>query len=90
MKFNFFRKKSNVECIKCGKKFKDEIELTDQYRTAHAGILIIIVLLALLGLGWDTFVSGVKKGADKVGITPILQRAVEIVENGTRNLVSNL
>jgi hypothetical protein len=55
-----------------------------------AGILIIIVLLALLSLGWDTFVSGVKKGADKVGITPILQRAVEIVENGTRNLVSNL
>jgi hypothetical protein len=55
-----------------------------------AGILIIIVLLALLSLGWDTFVSGVKMGADKVGITPILQRAVEIVENGTRNLVSNL
>jgi hypothetical protein len=49
-----------------------------------AGILIIIVLLALLGLGWDTFVSGVKKGADKVGITPIVQRAVEIVENGLR------
>ena len=55
-----------------------------------AGKLIIIVLFALLGLGWDTFVSGVKKGADKVGITPILQRATEIVENGTRNLVSNL
>jgi hypothetical protein len=54
------------------------------------GILIIIVLLALLGLGWDTFVSGVKKGADKVGITPILQGAVETVENGTRNIVSNL
>jgi hypothetical protein len=55
-----------------------------------AGILIIIVLLALLGLGWDTFVSGVKEGADKVGITPIVQGAVEIVENGTRNIVSNL
>jgi hypothetical protein len=55
-----------------------------------AGILIIIVLLALIGLGWDTFVSGVKKGADKVGITPIVQRAVEIVENGTQNIVSNL
>jgi hypothetical protein len=55
-----------------------------------AGILIIIVLLALLGLGWDTFVSGVKKGADKVGITPIVQGAVEIVSNGTRNVVSNL
>ena len=55
-----------------------------------AGILIIIVLLALLGLGWDTFVSGVKKGADKVGLTPIVQGAVQIVENGTRNIVSNL
>jgi hypothetical protein len=55
-----------------------------------AGILIIIVLLALLGLGWDTFVSGVKKGADKAGITPIVQGAVDIVGNGTRNIVSNL
>jgi hypothetical protein len=55
-----------------------------------AGILIIIVLLALLGLGLDTFVSGVKKGADKVGLTPIVQGAVEIVSNGTRNIVSNL
>jgi hypothetical protein len=54
-----------------------------------AGILIIIVLLALLGLGWDTFVSGVKKGADKVGIKHIVQGAVQIVENGTRNIVSN-
>jgi hypothetical protein len=35
MKFNFFRKKSKVECIKCGKKFKNEIELADHNRTAH-------------------------------------------------------
>jgi hypothetical protein len=35
LKFNFFRKKFNVECIKCGKKFKDEIELTDHNRIAH-------------------------------------------------------
>jgi hypothetical protein len=28
-----------------------------------AGILIIIVLLALLGLGWDTFVSGVARAS---------------------------
>jgi hypothetical protein len=55
-----------------------------------AGILIIIILLALLGLGWDTFVSGVKKGADKAGITPIVQGALQIVENGTRNVVGNL
>ena len=58
-----------------------------------AGILIIIFLLALMGLGWDTFVSGVKKGADKVGITPIVQgfanSAREIVENATRSAISN-
>jgi hypothetical protein len=58
-----------------------------------AGILIIIVLLALLGLGGDTFVSGVKKGADKVGIRPIVQGfangAREIVVNATRSLISN-
>ncbi|HEU4445297.1 MAG TPA: hypothetical protein VFR94_11550 [Nitrososphaeraceae archaeon] len=58
-----------------------------------AGILIIIVLLALLGLGWDTFVSGVKKGADEVGITPIVQGfangAKEIVVNATRNVIGN-
>jgi hypothetical protein len=42
------------------------------------------------GLKWDTFVSGVRKGADKSGITPIVQGALEIVENGTRNIVSNL
>ena len=35
MKFNFLRKKSNVERIKCGKKYKDEIELTDHNCTAH-------------------------------------------------------
>ena len=52
--------------------------------------MIIIVLLALLGLGWDTFVSGVRKGADKSGIAAVVQSAVEIVENGTRNIVSNL
>ncbi len=54
-----------------------------------AGILIIIILLALIGLGWDTFVSGVKKGADKVGITPIVQGAIETFRNATRNVVGN-
>ena len=49
-----------------------------------AGILIIIVLLALLGLGSDAFVSGVKKGTNTIGLTPMVQGAVQIVENGTR------
>jgi hypothetical protein len=51
-----------------------------------AGILIIIILLALIGLGWHTFASGVKKGADEVGITRVVQSAIETFRNATRNL----
>ena len=58
-----------------------------------AGILVIIILLALIGLGWETVVSGVKKGADKVGITPIVQGfangAREIVVNATRTVIGS-
>ena len=58
-----------------------------------AGILIIILLLALIGLGWDSLVSGVKKGADRVGITPIVRGfangARELVENVTLTVISN-
>ena len=29
-------------------------------------IVIIVVVLAIVGLGWDVFVSGVYKGAEKI------------------------
>jgi hypothetical protein len=48
-------------------------------------IIVIIVFLAILGLGWDTFFSGVKKGADRVGIGPRLETAI----NTTTGLVKN-
>ena len=43
-------------------------------------IIVIIVFLAILGLGWDTFFSGVRKGADRIGIS-------SIVENATNNTI---
>jgi hypothetical protein len=56
-------------------------------------ILVIIFFLAIIGLGFDTFFSGVKKGADKLGITPVMETAaddaIEIAENTSRDLVSN-
>jgi hypothetical protein len=56
-------------------------------------ILVIIFFLAIIGLGFDTFFSGVKKGADKLGITPVMETAaddaIEIAENASRDLVSN-
>jgi hypothetical protein len=56
-------------------------------------ILVIVFFLAIIGLGFDAFFSGVKKGADKLGITPIMETAaddaIKIAENASRNLVNN-
>jgi hypothetical protein len=38
-------------------------------------ILVIVFFLAILGLGWNTFFEGVKKGVDKLGITSIIENA---------------
>ena len=56
-------------------------------------VVVAIVLLAILGLGWDTFFAGVKKGADKLGITSIVENATnsatEIAKNASRDIVGN-
>jgi hypothetical protein len=36
---------------------------------------VAIIILAVLGLGWDNFFAGVKIGADMIGITSILKDA---------------
>jgi len=38
-------------------------------------IIIAIIILAVIGLGWDNFFAGVKKGADKIGIISLLENA---------------
>jgi hypothetical protein len=52
-------------------------------------IIVIIVFLAILGLGWDTFFSGVRKGADKIGISSIVENAtnntIGLIKNTSRN-----
>jgi hypothetical protein len=54
-------------------------------------IVVIIVFLAIVGLGWNTFFEGVKKGAYRIGITPILENvthsATEIAKNVSRDIV---
>lgn len=56
-------------------------------------IIVAITFLAIVGLGWDTFFEGVKKGADRVGITPIVENitdsAADIVRNASQDIVSN-
>ena len=61
------------------------------------GILVLIVVgvlfLAIIGLGWNTFIEGVWKGADKIGIASIIenvtQSATEITKNASRDLLGD-
>ena len=56
-------------------------------------IIVAMAFLAIIGLGWDTFFEGVKKGADRVGITSIVENvtdsAGDIVRNASQDIVSN-
>jgi hypothetical protein len=61
------------------------------------GILVLIVVailfLAIIGLGWNTFFEGVMKGADKVGITSIIENATsgatDIAKNASRDIINS-
>ncbi len=56
-------------------------------------LIVIIVILAIIGLGWNTFFSGVMKGADKIGITSIVKNvtnnAAEIAKNASREITGS-
>ena len=58
------------------------------------GILLLIIIvgvliLAIVGLGWQTFFGGVQKGADKVGITKAIKNITNDIQNSLGNIVSN-
>jgi hypothetical protein len=42
-------------------------------------VVIGVIILAIIGLGWQTFLAGVKKGADKIGLTPIIKNHLEVL-----------
>ena len=56
-------------------------------------IIVIIVFLAILGLGWNTFFSGIKKGADRIGIGSILDTAtnstIGFIKNASQEVIGN-
>jgi hypothetical protein len=56
-------------------------------------IIVAIVILAVLGLGWDNFFAGVKRGADKIGITSLIENATdsatEMAKNASRKIMGN-
>ena len=56
-------------------------------------LVVAVVFLAIIGLGWNTFFEGVMKGADKIGITSIMENATnsatEIAKNASKDIIGN-
>ena len=46
-----------------------------------AWVVIAIVILAIIGLGWQTFFSGVWQGAQKVSQNPLVQNLTREVKD---------
>jgi hypothetical protein len=57
-------------------------------------IIVAVVVLAIIGLGWQTFFSGVWRGVEKVASSPIVRNvtneAEEFVANATESAVREI
>lgn len=52
-------------------------------------ILAILVILALVGLGWDAFFTGVKKGVEKIGNLPEIKNVTDKAKNEFDSIIGN-
>jgi anionic cell wall polymer biosynthesis LytR-Cps2A-Psr (LCP) family protein len=54
-------------------------------------IILIIVILAIIGLGWQVFVSGVFKGADKIiNSNPVLKNTTQEAKQYFSGIINNV
>ena len=52
-------------------------------------ILAVLVILALVGLGLDTFFGGVKKGVEKIGNLPEVKNLTNKAKSEFDNIIGN-
>jgi hypothetical protein len=52
-------------------------------------IIAFIAILAVIGLGWKTFFAGVQRGADKIGLTPIIQNLTHEAKQSVTAILRN-
>lgn len=52
-------------------------------------ILAILIVLAVVGLGWDTFFGGVKKGVEKIGNLPEVKNLTDKAKSKFDNIIGN-
>jgi hypothetical protein len=50
--------------------------------------IAIVLFLAVIGLGWETFFTGVLKGVDKIGITPVLKNITDSTKESLQDKIS--
>ena len=54
-------------------------------------IILIIVILAIVGLGWQVFVSGVFKGSEKIiNTNPVLKNSTQEAKQYFGGIVKNM
>ena len=52
-------------------------------------ILAILVILAIVGLGWDTFFGGVKKGVEKIASLPEVKNLTDKAKSEFDDIIGN-
>ena len=52
-------------------------------------MIAIILFLAIIGLGWETFVAGVLKGVDKIGVTPVIKNITDSTKESLEGVISD-
>jgi len=52
-------------------------------------IIVGVLILAIMGLGWQTFFGGVQKGAEKVGITKAIKNITNDIQKSIGSIVIN-
>lgn len=52
-------------------------------------IVIAVIILAIIGLGWQTFFSGIWQGAQKIGENPVVQNLTNEAKAGASEIISN-
>ena len=51
--------------------------------------MAVIVILALVGLGWNTFFGGVKKGIEKIGNLPEVKNLTNKAKTELDTIIGN-
>jgi hypothetical protein len=52
-------------------------------------ILAVLVILAVVGLGWNAFFGGVKKGVEKIGNLPEVRNLTDKARSEFNSVIGN-